>query len=102
MESHIKNISHKKNTVSCVDPKTYSERFIKYINVLTDVKQFLSKEIKEEDKIEEKDEEYLDDEDENESLVKRMQKRRATLSLGRDSQKSNQNQLLIQNESSEN
>jgi hypothetical protein len=25
------------NTISCVDPKTYSERFIKYVNQLTDV-----------------------------------------------------------------
>ena len=27
------------NTISCVDPKTYSERFIKYVNQLTDVSQ---------------------------------------------------------------
>ena len=29
------------NTVSCVDPKTYSERFIKYVYQLTDVSQIL-------------------------------------------------------------
>ena len=29
------------NTISCVDPKTYSERFIKYVNQLTDVSQIL-------------------------------------------------------------
>ena len=62
------------------------------------MKQFLSKEITE-DKIEEKDEEYLDDEEENNSILKRMQKRRRTLTLSRDSQKSNQNQLFIQNDS---
>ena len=96
MESHIKNISHKKNTVSCVDPVTYSDRFINYINVLTDVKQFLSNEIKEE-KIEEKDEEYLDDEEENDNIIKRIQKRRETLS--KESHRSTWNELLIQNKS---
>jgi hypothetical protein len=29
------------NTISCVDPKTYSERFIKYVYQLTDVSQIL-------------------------------------------------------------
>ena len=29
------------NTISCVDPKTYSERFIKYVNQLTDVSQII-------------------------------------------------------------
>ena len=29
------------NTISCVDPKTYSERFIKYVNQLTDISQIL-------------------------------------------------------------
>ena len=29
------------NTVSCVDPKTYSERFINYVNQLTDISQII-------------------------------------------------------------
>ena len=96
MESHIKNFSHKKNTVSCVDPVTYSVRFINYIKVLTDVKQFLSNQIKEE-RIEEKDEEYLDDEEEeNDNLLNRMQKR---LTVIRESQRNNKNQLYIPNDS---
>ena len=37
----------KKKIISCVDPVTYSNRFIRYIYSLTDVKQFLSNEIQE-------------------------------------------------------
>ena len=37
----------KKKIISCVDPQTYSNRFINYIISLTDVKQFLSNEIQE-------------------------------------------------------
>jgi hypothetical protein len=29
------------NTISCVDPKTYSERFINYVNQLTDISQII-------------------------------------------------------------
>ena len=31
----------KKDKVSCVDPKTYSKRFIKYFEKLTDIKHML-------------------------------------------------------------
>ena len=81
MESNIKNNIHKRNTISCVDPETYSKRFIQYINNLTDVKQYLSSEIKEEqieDKEEEKEEESSDEEDDN--ILKRMKKRDYALS----------------------
>ena len=43
------------NTISCVDPKTYSERFINYVNQLTDISQIIEgtpvplQEIQEED-----------------------------------------------------
>ena len=52
----------KKKIISCVDPETYSNRFIKYITSLTDVKQFLSNEIQEAPK-EKEEEKYFDDDD---------------------------------------
>ena len=61
VESSIKTSffqAKKKKIHSCVDPITYSNRFIKYINSLTDVKQFLSNEIQEAPK-EEKNELHI-------------------------------------------
>ena len=54
----------KKKIVSCVDPITYSSRFINYINTLSDVRQSLSDEIQEakEENESEKSEEDSDDE----------------------------------------
>ena len=52
----------KKKIISCVDPETYSNRFIKYITSLTDVKQFLSNEIQEAPK-EKEEEKYFDEDD---------------------------------------
>jgi hypothetical protein len=74
----------KKNIISCVDPLTYSNRFIKYIISLTDVKQFLSNEIKEatkEDDNNEEDESYLSDEDSEEenSIFKKNKKNPSSL-----------------------
>ena len=77
MESSIKNNLHKRNTISCVDPVTYSERFIKYIYMLTDVEQFLANEIKEENsEVDEIKEEYSDDDndDEDDNIFKRINK----------------------------
>ena len=74
----------KKKIISCVDPVTYSNRFIKYIISLTDVKQFLSNEIKEaskEDDNNEEDESYLSDEDSEEenSIFKKNKKNPSSL-----------------------
>ena len=81
MESRLKNNFHKKNTISCVDPTTYSERFIKYINMLTNVKQILSSEI-EEVKEEEKEDLISDDEDEdNDNLLKKYQSQKGLIRL---------------------
>ena len=95
MESNIKNNLHRKNTISCVDPTTYSRRFIRYINVLTDVKQFLSNEIKEEKNFEIKEE---DSDEEEDDLIKRYKRR--SLHLDQDPQRTEQNQLFIQNDMS--
>ena len=74
MESSIKNNIHKKNTISCVDPVTYSERFIKYIYMLTDVEQFLSNEIKEgnieDEEIKEENSDDENDDDEEDNILK--------------------------------
>jgi len=90
MESAVKNGLHRKNTISCVDPITYSIRFIKNIELLTDVKKLLSVEIKEkisEDKLDENI-----DEDDKENILNRYQKKQENLI--RMSQLINENQLL--------
>ena len=72
----------KKKIISCVDPLTYSDRFIKYIVSLTDVKQFLSNEIKEAPKEEENEDlEISDDDDseEEESIFKKYKKKGLSL-----------------------
>ena len=94
MESAVKNGLHRKNIISCVDPITYSIRFIKNIELLTDVKKLLSVEIKEkisEDKLDENI-----DEDDKENILNRYQKKQENLI--RMSQLINENQLLISNE----
>jgi hypothetical protein len=72
VESTIKNnfiLKKKQKKISCVEPVAYSNRFIEYINSLTDVKQYLSNEIKEVPKEEERQEiqsnEDSDDEENN-------------------------------------
>jgi hypothetical protein len=83
IESNIKtgffNKKKKMNSISCVDPKTYSERFIRYINNLTDFKTLLSNEIKEE-KNEENSSELDSDDSEDDSFFKR-QRKKGILSL---------------------
>ena len=53
----------KKKIISCVDPLTYSNRFIQYIHSLTDVKEFLSNEIQEAPKDEQNEEADLSEDD---------------------------------------
>ena len=96
VESSIKTSffqAKKKKIHSCVDPITYSNRFIKYINSLTDVKQFLSNEIQEAPK-EEKNELHIsdddDDSDEETSIFKKHKK--GLLSL---ENKHKKNELLL-------
>ena len=95
MESSIKtgffNKKKKMNSISCVDPKTYSERFIRYINNLTDFKTLLSDEIKEEKNEENSSELDSDDDSEDESFFKR-QRKKGILSLVN---KKIQNSLLL-------
>ena len=83
MESNIKtgffNKKKKMNSISCVDPKTYCEIFISYINNLTDFKTLLSNEIKEE-KNEENSSELDSDDSEDDSFFKR-QRKKGILSL---------------------
>ena len=81
VESTIKtnfNSKRKKKTISCVDPVTYSNRFINYINSLTDVKKYLSIEIKEAPKEEEKQlielQEDDSDSDKEDNFEKRIKK----------------------------
>ena len=65
----------KKKIISCVDPQTYSDRFIRYIYSLTDVKQFLSNEIQEAPQEENNEEpENSDDSEEENSIFKRSKK----------------------------
>ena len=66
----------KKKIISCVDPVTYSERFIKYIYSLTDVKQFLSNEIQEAPQEENNEDLEISDDDSEEenSIFKRSKK----------------------------
>ena len=72
----------KKKIISCVDPITYSNRFIKYIISLTDVKQFLSNEIQEAPKeVENEDLEISDDDSEEGSSIFKRNKKRVILSL---------------------
>ena len=62
VESGLKTkFGHKKDKVSCVDPKTYSKRFIKYFEKLTDIKHML-KDGQKTDKSNFMDEENDDDE----------------------------------------
>jgi hypothetical protein len=63
------------NTISCVDPKTYSERFIKYVNQLTDVSEIIvvndgryQDEMEEKGENETKPPEESEENDENEKL----------------------------------
>ena len=95
MESSIKtgffNKKNKMNSISCVDPKTYSERFIRYINNLTDFKTLLSDEIKEEKNEENSSELDSEDDSEDESYFKR-QRKKGILSLVN---KKMQNSLLL-------
>ena len=82
----------KKKAISCVDPVTYSNRFIRYIFSLTDVKQFLSNEIQEAPNEEEKEDlEISDDDSEEESSILK-KSRKMPLSLVN---KQNDNQLLL-------
>ena len=60
---------NKKKIISCVDPVTYSNRFIKYINSLTDVKQFLSSEIQEAPKEKEEEKYFYDDDSDDENKI---------------------------------
>ena len=87
MESRLKNNFHKKNTISCVDPVTYSERFINYITMLTNVKQVLSNEIQE---IKEEEQETVisDDEDEDDNILKKYQSQKGIIRLSNLSNKS--------------
>ena len=95
MESSLKNKLHRKNTISCVDPETYSKRFINNIYALTDEKQSLSYLIQEEEKIvEERDEENSEDDDEDNILL--IGKRNKELIT--ESQMPNNEQLLIQSQ----
>ena len=75
MESSIKtgifNKKNKMNAISCVDPKTYSERFIRYINNLTDFKTLLSDEIKEEKNEENSSDLDSEDDSEDDSFFKK-------------------------------
>ena len=94
MESSLKNKLHSKNTISCVDPETYSKRFIKNIYNLTDEKQSLEYLIQEEEKIvEEKDEEESDDEDDRINTFFKKNKNKQQII---ESQLPNNEQLLIQ------
>ena len=95
VESSLKTSFFQKKKVkaiSCVDPVTYSNRFIRYIFSLTDVKQFLSNEIQEAPK-EEDDEDIRisDDDSEEESSIFRKSKKSA-LSL---ENKRNDTELLL-------
>ena len=98
VESSIKNNLHKKNTISCVDPVTYSERFIKYIHMLTDVEQFLSNEIKENDELNEIKEENSDDNDDDEdNILKRINKNnQKNIEYTSSFSSQSQNEFLIQ------
>ena len=75
MESGFKNkFQARKNTISCIEPRGYSSRFIKYINQLTDLKQiFINDSIKEEDAEEEEvvgnNDDESSDESDNENLI---------------------------------
>ena len=95
VESSLKTSFFQKKKVkaiSCVDPVTYSNRFIRYIFSLTDVKQFLSNEIQEAPKEEEQEDiEISDDDSEEESSVFRKNKKSA-LSL---ENKRNDTELLL-------
>ena len=98
MESSLKNKIHRKNTISCVDPETYSKRFINNIYALTDEKQSLSYLIQEEEKIvEEKDEEYSDDDEDN--IILKGKRNKQFIS---ESQMPNNEELLIQSQVSTN
>ena len=71
----------KKKAISCVDPSTYSNRFIRYIFSLTDVKQFLSNEIQEAPPEEENEcfEISDDDSEEENSIFKKSKKAASSL-----------------------
>ena len=95
VESSLKTSFFQKKKVkaiSCVDPVTYSNRFIRYIFSLTDVKQFLSNEIQEAPKEEDdEDIEISNDDSEEESSIFRKSKKSA-LSL---ENKRNDTELLL-------
>ena len=81
-----------KNEISCVDPKSYSDRFIKYINSLTDVKQFLSNEITEVPNDENSSELESEEDSEEEGIFKN--ERKGILSLKNNHTKNNAMLLL--------
>ena len=81
-----------KNEISCVDPKSYSDRFIKYINSLTDVKQFLSNEITEAPNDENSSELESEEDSEEEGIFKN--ERKGILSLKNNHTKNNAMLLL--------
>ena len=82
----------KKKIISCVDPTTYSDRFINYIISLTDVKQFLSNEIKEAPQENEEDELYDDDDSEEENnIFKKIKK----ISSSLENKQNDNNELLL-------
>ena len=76
MESEFKNkFQASKKSVSCIEPKGYSDRFIKYINQLTDLKEiFISEEIKERGNGGNEEEENDEDSDDSNILISKSRK----------------------------
>ena len=64
----------KKNIISCVDPKTYSERFINYINKLTDVKQFIFNDLIEINNEDHKNKDDSDDDSDSDGIFRKKEK----------------------------
>ena len=81
--------------ISCVDPLTYSNRFINYIISLTDVKQFLSNEIKEAPQEDEEYEYLFDDDDDSEEEDSIFKKIKKVSSSMENKQNENNNALLF-------
>ena len=78
MESEFKNkFQARKNTISCIEPRSYSSRFIKYINQLTNLKEILINEEKQKDKIDENnndEEENNEDSDDSDILLSKIKR----------------------------
>ena len=85
----------KQKMISCVDPLTYSNRFINYIISLTDVKQFLSNEIKEAPQEDEEYEYLFDDDDDSEEEDSIFKKIKKVSSSMENKQNENNNALLF-------